>query len=114
MDTTATPPMANETTSGKSIPAHPDEKRSTEKTGHVENANVIHVRKEDFDVYGEDDGEAQSEYLRYSCVVLSSRARLRSVKYRTMVWWKAAALMLAETVSLGVRCIGFPGIEYLC
>lgn len=27
----------------------------------------------------------------------------RLVKYRTMVWWKAAALMLAETVSLGVR-----------
>ena len=26
-----------------------------------------------------------------------------AVKYRTMVWWKAAALMLAETVSLGVR-----------
>lgn len=26
------------------------------------------------------------------------------VKYRTMDWWKAAALMLAETVSLGV-CI---------
>lgn len=25
-----------------------------------------------------------------------------SVKYRTMVWWKAAALMLAETISLGV------------
>lgn len=28
---------------------------------------------------------------------------LNTVKYRTMVWWKAAALMLAETVSLGVR-----------
>lgn len=27
-----------------------------------------------------------------------------TVKYRTMDWWKAAALMLAETVSLGV-CI---------
>ena len=26
------------------------------------------------------------------------------IKYRTMDWWKAAALMLAETVSLGV-CI---------
>ncbi len=26
-----------------------------------------------------------------------------AVKYRTLVWWKAAALMLAETVSLGVR-----------
>ncbi|KAI0797504.1 transmembrane amino acid transporter protein-domain-containing protein [Abortiporus biennis] len=27
------------------------------------------------------------------------------VKYRTMVWWKAAALMLAETVSLGILSI---------
>lgn len=25
------------------------------------------------------------------------------IKYRTMDWWRAAALMLAETVSLGVR-----------
>ncbi|KAI0780491.1 transmembrane amino acid transporter protein-domain-containing protein [Trametes elegans] len=35
-----------------------------------------------FDVYGDED-EAE-------------------IKYRTMVWWKAAALMLAETVSLGI------------
>ncbi|KAH9852750.1 transmembrane amino acid transporter protein-domain-containing protein [Lenzites betulinus] len=27
------------------------------------------------------------------------------IKYRTMVWWKAAALMLAETVSLGILSI---------
>ncbi|KAI0823591.1 transmembrane amino acid transporter protein-domain-containing protein [Trametes gibbosa] len=39
----------------------------------------------DFDVYG-DEGSAQ-------------------IKYRTMVWWKAAALMLAETVSLGILSI---------
>ncbi|KAI0707703.1 transmembrane amino acid transporter protein-domain-containing protein [Earliella scabrosa] len=39
-----------------------------------------------FDVYGEDDGKAD-------------------IKYRTMVWWKAAALMLAETVSLGILSI---------
>ena len=32
-------------------------------------------------------------------------ARVHTVKYRTMVWWKAAALMLAETVSLGVSPI---------
>ncbi|KAF7799617.1 hypothetical protein EIP86_010855 [Pleurotus ostreatoroseus] len=36
----------------------------------------------DFDVYG-DEEEAD-------------------IKYRTLVWWKAAALMLAETVSLGI------------
>ncbi|KAI9065461.1 hypothetical protein FKP32DRAFT_1590639 [Trametes sanguinea] len=38
-----------------------------------------------FDVYGDED-EAE-------------------IKYRTMVWWKAAALMLAETVSLGILSI---------
>jgi len=39
----------------------------------------------DFDVYG---NEATAD-----------------IKYRTMVWWKAAALMLAETVSLGILSI---------
>ncbi|GJE87015.1 amino acid transporter [Phanerochaete sordida] len=38
-----------------------------------------------FDVYGEEEGAA--------------------IQYRTMVWWKAAALMLAETVSLGILSI---------
>ncbi|KAI0723816.1 transmembrane amino acid transporter protein-domain-containing protein [Cerioporus squamosus] len=44
------------------------------------------VQDQDFDVYGEDDESAD-------------------IKYRTMVWWKAAALMLAETVSLGILSI---------
>lgn len=35
------------------------------------------------------------------------------VKYRTMVWWKAAALMLAETVSLGVRASHVPTAHHL-
>ncbi|KAI0636550.1 transmembrane amino acid transporter protein-domain-containing protein [Trametes polyzona] len=38
-----------------------------------------------FDVYGDEDSA--------------------EIKYRTMVWWKAAALMLAETVSLGILSI---------
>ncbi|KAI0672789.1 transmembrane amino acid transporter protein-domain-containing protein [Trametes maxima] len=38
-----------------------------------------------FDVYGDED--------------------TAEIKYRTMVWWKAAALMLAETVSLGILSI---------
>lgn len=38
-----------------------------------------------FDVYGEEEGA--------------------QIQYRTMVWWKAAALMLAETVSLGILSI---------
>jgi hypothetical protein len=37
-----------------------------------------------------------------SCVLKVCRV---IVKYRTMVWWKAAALMLAETVSLGVSLL---------
>ncbi|THH14738.1 hypothetical protein EUX98_g9571 [Antrodiella citrinella] len=37
---------------------------------------------DDFDVYGNED--------------------FADIQYRTMVWWKAAALMLAETVSLGI------------
>ncbi|KAI0748424.1 transmembrane amino acid transporter protein-domain-containing protein [Daedaleopsis nitida] len=41
---------------------------------------------EGYDVYGEDEGDAD-------------------IKYRTMVWWKAAALMLAETVSLGILSV---------
>ncbi|KAI0345125.1 hypothetical protein BDW22DRAFT_1426816 [Trametopsis cervina] len=41
--------------------------------------------KNSFDVYG-DEAEAD-------------------IQYRTMVWWKAAALMLAETVSLGILSI---------
>ncbi|KAI0950224.1 hypothetical protein AcV7_008761 [Taiwanofungus camphoratus] len=40
---------------------------------------------DDFDVYGDEKGA--------------------DIKYRTMVWWKAAALMLAETVSLGILSI---------
>ncbi|KAH9952019.1 transmembrane amino acid transporter protein-domain-containing protein [Amylocystis lapponica] len=44
-----------------------------------------HGKPDAFDVYG-DDASAQ-------------------IKYRTMVWWKAAALMLAETVSLGILSI---------
>ncbi|KAH9900929.1 transmembrane amino acid transporter protein-domain-containing protein [Cubamyces lactineus] len=39
----------------------------------------------EFDVYGDEDSA--------------------EIKYRTMVWWKAAALMLAETVSLGILSI---------
>jgi len=39
----------------------------------------------DFDVYGDEKGA--------------------DIQYRTMVWWKAAALMLAETVSLGILSI---------
>ncbi|KAK7693890.1 hypothetical protein QCA50_003463 [Cerrena zonata] len=39
----------------------------------------------EYDVYGDED--------------------TAEIKYRTMVWWKAAALMLAETVSLGILSI---------
>ncbi|RPD66561.1 hypothetical protein L226DRAFT_479331 [Lentinus tigrinus ALCF2SS1-7] len=39
-----------------------------------------------YDTYGDEDESAD-------------------IKYRTMVWWKAAALMLAETVSLGILSI---------
>ncbi|KZT70098.1 amino acid transporter [Daedalea quercina L-15889] len=48
-------------------------------------ANRDMVAADEFDVYG-DEGSAD-------------------IKYRTMVWWKCAALMLAETVSLGVLSI---------
>ncbi|EMD38128.1 hypothetical protein CERSUDRAFT_113275 [Gelatoporia subvermispora B] len=43
------------------------------------------VQQDAFDVYGDDESA--------------------DIKYRTMVWWKAAALMLAETVSLGILSI---------
>ena len=64
------------------------------------------AKHEDFDVYGEDDESADSTLLFWSFAnsVLCSHTFISPVKYRTMVWWKAAALMLAETVSLGVRC----------
>ncbi|TBU50271.1 transmembrane amino acid transporter protein-domain-containing protein [Dichomitus squalens] len=79
--------VTNGATSPRATPLRSGEKRLTEKRGHAEiNANVVHVREEGFDVYGEEDGNAQ-------------------IKYRTMVWWKAAALMLAETVSLGILSI---------
>ena len=41
------------------------------------------------------------------CILLM----MPSVKYRTMVWWKAAALMIAETVSLGVRAFEMHGLR---
>ncbi|OCH93824.1 hypothetical protein OBBRIDRAFT_832292 [Obba rivulosa] len=43
------------------------------------------VQQDAFDVYGDDESA--------------------DIKYRTMEWWKAAALMLAETVSLGILSI---------
>lgn len=43
------------------------------------------VTQNEFDVYGNEE--------------------TADIKYRTMVWWKAAALMLAETVSLGILSI---------
>lgn len=52
-----------------------------------------------FDVYGNEE-TAESERIH---PVPRRCTHYSSVKYRTMVWWKAAALMLAETVSLGVR-----------
>ncbi|KAH9843113.1 transmembrane amino acid transporter protein-domain-containing protein [Rhodofomes roseus] len=57
-----------------------------EKHGLTEQTNKESaVKADEFDVYG-DDASAD-------------------IKYRTMVWWKAAALMLAETVSLGILSI---------
>ncbi len=59
----------------------------------------VHSANE-FDVYG-DESSADSELsLQY---ILPLLLRMGIVQYRTLVWWKAAALMLAETVSLGVR-----------
>ncbi|PCH37939.1 neutral amino acid transporter [Wolfiporia cocos MD-104 SS10] len=43
------------------------------------------VQHSEFDVYGDEENA--------------------DIQYRTMVWWKAAALMLAETVSLGILSI---------
>ncbi|KAH8106923.1 transmembrane amino acid transporter protein-domain-containing protein [Cristinia sonorae] len=43
---------------------------------------AIETNSSDFDVYGNEESA--------------------DIQYRTMVWWKAAALMLAETVSLGI------------
>ncbi|RDX46943.1 hypothetical protein OH76DRAFT_1355313 [Lentinus brumalis] len=70
----------------------PTRRTSLADSADVEVVNEKHekgqyvVKNEDFDVYGEDDESSD-------------------IKYRTMVWWKAAALMLAETVSLGILSI---------
>ncbi|KAI0362578.1 hypothetical protein OH77DRAFT_1416854 [Trametes cingulata] len=54
---------------------------------HEKQAHTAEVQPDAhaFDVYGDEDSA--------------------EIKYRTMVWWKAAALMLAETVSLGILSI---------
>ncbi|KAI0726673.1 transmembrane amino acid transporter protein-domain-containing protein [Fomitopsis betulina] len=57
--------------------------RDTTESGKRTNKDMT---VNEFDVYG-DEGESAD------------------IKYRTMVWWKAAALMLAETVSLGILSI---------
>lgn len=58
------------------------------------------TKAHEFDVYGDEDtADSTSIRLCKLCYVLIFQ---HLVKYRTMVWWKAAALMLAETVSLGV------------
>ncbi|PSR77566.1 hypothetical protein PHLCEN_2v7756 [Hermanssonia centrifuga] len=61
----------------------------------------VHSANE-FDVYG-DESSADSELsLQFISPLLLS---MGIVQYRTLVWWKAAALMLAETVSLGILSI---------
>lgn len=56
----------------------------------------------DFDVYGD---EEEADSASRELFLTSSQLTPFLVKYRTLVWWKAAALMLAETVSLGVRMV---------
>ncbi|EPS94778.1 hypothetical protein FOMPIDRAFT_1038729 [Fomitopsis schrenkii] len=62
-----------------------DEGSFRDPTDFEKRANKDMAVTNEFDVYGEDGSGG--------------------IKYRTMVWWKAAALMLAETVSLGILSI---------
>ncbi|KDQ49937.1 hypothetical protein JAAARDRAFT_142662 [Jaapia argillacea MUCL 33604] len=65
-------------------------------------ATVTPADAEDYDVYGDEGNDSTSPPPPTSELLLIF---LSAVKYRTMHWWKAAALMLAETVSLGILSI---------
>ncbi|EPQ55513.1 hypothetical protein GLOTRDRAFT_60231 [Gloeophyllum trabeum ATCC 11539] len=70
----------------KSVDSSNDKMNGKTRTdAEVQPVPMGRVRTNEFDVYG-DEETAQ-------------------IKYRTMHWWKAAALMLAETVSLGILSI---------
>ena len=66
--TTPTRDETAETAAGRMSPIQPDEKRfKRDEEQHAENANVVHVREEDFDVYGEAEGKGASGFI---CFVL--------------------------------------------
>ncbi|CAL1705414.1 unnamed protein product [Somion occarium] len=58
---------------------------------------ALNEKKHDVDV----DGKTITRHVTHEFDVYGDE-EAADIQYRTMVWWKAAALMLAETVSLGI------------
>ena len=84
-----------------------DDRRGLNEKGEKkgDNAYTKVYPENSFDVYGDEDNADSTCTHAFECIFCIN---MYSVKYRTMEWWKAAALMLAETVSLGVRTQPFP------
>ncbi len=89
------------------LPRPDNDRKELNEKGENEdnNAYTKGYPENSFDVYGDED-DADSTCIHTLEYIFDTKI-IYPVKYRTMGWWKAVVLMIAHTVSLGVRAQPF-------